>query len=78
MLVRDKFEQWPPFNLTDPHTSPLHLFSQPGGEFSNGRGVNYHVDPVSIGFWYRGKPFQKNIIGTVQARPRLFFFWEFT
>ncbi|MCC6834868.1 MAG: type IX secretion system membrane protein PorP/SprF, partial [Cytophagales bacterium] len=28
-------------------------------------GVNYHIDPVSIGAWYRGKPFEKNAIGTV-------------
>lgn len=28
-------------------------------------GLNYHVDPVSIGVWYRGKPFQENYIGTV-------------
>src|SRR6185295_16377984 len=28
-------------------------------------GLNYHVDPLSIGVWYRGKPFQKDIINTV-------------
>jgi len=27
--------------------------------------LNYHVDPVSIGVWYRGKPFEKNVINTV-------------
>jgi hypothetical protein len=24
-------------------------------------GLNYHVDPVSVGVWYRGKPFQKDV-----------------
>ena len=28
-------------------------------------GLNYHIDPVSIGFWYRGKPFQQNAIGSI-------------
>lgn len=28
-------------------------------------GLNYHIDPVSIGFWYRGKPFEQNVIGTI-------------
>ncbi len=28
-------------------------------------GVNYHIDPVSIGVWYRGKPFDENVIGTI-------------
>jgi type IX secretion system PorP/SprF family membrane protein len=27
-------------------------------------GLNYHVDPISIGIWYRGKPFEKSIIGS--------------
>ena len=28
-------------------------------------GLNYHIDPVSLGLWYRGKPFQQNAIGSV-------------
>lgn len=28
-------------------------------------GLNYHIDPISIGVWYRGKPFETNYIGTV-------------
>jgi hypothetical protein len=27
-------------------------------------GVNYHIDPVSVGVFYRGKPFQKSVINT--------------
>lgn len=35
-------------------------------------GVNYHIDPVSIGVWYRGKPFSKNVIGTVSQDALIF------
>jgi hypothetical protein len=21
--------------------------------------LNYHIDPISVGLWYRGKPFQR-------------------
>ncbi len=28
-------------------------------------GLNYHIDPISLGVWYRGKPFEDNFIGTV-------------
>jgi type IX secretion system PorP/SprF family membrane protein len=28
-------------------------------------GVNYHVDPVSVGVWYRGKPFESTVINSV-------------
>lgn len=35
-------------------------------------GMNYHIDPVSIGIWYRGKPFQKNVIGTVNQDALIF------
>ncbi|MBY0435549.1 MAG: type IX secretion system membrane protein PorP/SprF [Cyclobacteriaceae bacterium] len=29
-------------------------------------GLNYHIDPVFVGFWYRGKPFEQNVLGSVQ------------
>lgn len=35
-------------------------------------GVNYHIDPVSIGVWYRGKPFDENVIGTVNQDALIF------
>ena len=28
-------------------------------------GLNYHIDPVFVGFWYRGKPFEKNASGGI-------------
>ncbi|MEQ9593265.1 MAG: PorP/SprF family type IX secretion system membrane protein [Cyclobacteriaceae bacterium] len=35
-------------------------------------GLNYHIDPVSIGVWYRGKPFENNVIGTVNQDAIIF------
>jgi type IX secretion system PorP/SprF family membrane protein len=35
-------------------------------------GVNYHIDPVSIGIWYRGKPFEDNAIGTINHDAMVF------
>lgn len=35
-------------------------------------GLNYHIDPISIGVWYRGKPFQTNYIGTVNQDAIIF------
>jgi len=48
------------------YLTPSFVYRQQGGISQLDVGINYHVDPVSIGFWYRGKPFQKDIIGTVQ------------
>ena len=28
-------------------------------------GLNYHIDPVYVGIWYRGKPFEKNPLGSI-------------
>jgi type IX secretion system PorP/SprF family membrane protein len=35
-------------------------------------GLNYHVDPVSLGVWYRGKPFETTVIKTVQQDALIF------
>jgi type IX secretion system PorP/SprF family membrane protein len=35
-------------------------------------GVNYHVDPVSVGVWYRGKPFETTVANTVQQDALIF------
>lgn len=28
-------------------------------------GMSYHIDPIVVGFWYRGKPFEENVIGNI-------------
>ena len=35
-------------------------------------GVNYHVDPVSLGVWYRGKPWEKTVINSIQQDAVIF------
>lgn len=47
------------------YLTPSFIYRMQGPMSQMDFGVNYHIDPVSIGVWYRGKPFQKNYIGTV-------------
>ena len=48
------------------YLTPSVIYRRQGPSFSQlDVGLNYHVDPVSIGVWYRGKPFEKNVINTV-------------
>ena len=35
-------------------------------------GVNYHIDPVSVGVWYRGKPFENTVKNTIQQDALIF------
>jgi type IX secretion system PorP/SprF family membrane protein len=48
------------------YLTPSVIFRNQGKSFSQlDVGLNYHIDPVSIGVWYRGKPLSKNVINTV-------------
>ncbi len=48
------------------YLTPSIIWRRQGESFSQlDLGLNYHVDPISIGVWYRGKPFQKNVINSV-------------
>lgn len=47
------------------YLTPSALMMFQGKTFSQfALGVNYHVDPVSVGVWYRGKPWEKSVINT--------------
>jgi type IX secretion system PorP/SprF family membrane protein len=49
------------------YLTPSFIYRMQGNTFSQmDLGVNYHIDPVSVGLWYRGKPFQKTVISSVQ------------
>ena len=49
------------------YLTPSFIYRTQGKSFSQlDFGVNYHVDPVSIGIWYRGKPFESTVINTVE------------
>lgn len=48
------------------YLTPSFIFRTQGPTFSQmDMGVNYHIDPVSVGLWYRGKPWQKTVINSV-------------
>jgi len=51
------------------YLTPSFIIRTQGESFSQmDIGVNYHIDPVSVGVWYRGKPllFEKSSIGGIQ------------
>ncbi|MBS1950892.1 MAG: hypothetical protein OJF59_003282 [Cytophagales bacterium] len=54
------------------YLTPSFVFRNQSGITQMDVGINYHVDPVSIGFWYRGKPYQKSVIGSVQQDAVIF------
>ncbi len=35
--------------------------------------INFHADPVSLGVWYRGKPFTKNISNAIDQDALILF-----
>ena len=47
------------------YLTPSFIYQQQGVITQFNIGLNYHIDPVSLGLWYRGKPFQQNAIGSV-------------
>jgi len=51
------------------YLTPSFIIRTQGPSFSQmDIGLNYHIDPVSVGIWYRGKPvlFEKSTIGGIQ------------
>lgn len=48
------------------YLTPSFIFRKQGQSFTQmDVGINYHIDPISVGFWYRGKPFEKTVINSV-------------
>ena len=49
------------------YLTPSFIYRMQGKTFSQlDMGLNYHIDPVSVGVWYRGKPFQKTVINSIE------------
>lgn len=48
------------------YLTPSFIYMSQGGITQLTMGVNYHIDPVFVGVWYRGKPFEKTVVGSVQ------------
>jgi type IX secretion system PorP/SprF family membrane protein len=56
------------------YLTPSFIYRMQGTLFSQlDLGANFHVDPVSVGLWYRGKPFAKNISNTVEQDAFILF-----
>jgi type IX secretion system PorP/SprF family membrane protein len=48
------------------YLTPSFIYRMQGNTFTQlDLGLNYHVDPISVGVWYRGKPFQKTVINSI-------------
>ena len=54
------------------YLTPSFIYRKQGPVSQMDFGLNYHIDPVSIGIWYRGKPFETNVIGTVNQDAMIF------
>ena len=49
------------------YLTPSIIYRMQGKTFTQmDLGVNYHIDPISVGLWYRGKPFKKSVINSVE------------
>lgn len=48
------------------YLTPSFIYRTQGATFTQlDLGLNYHIDPVSVGVWYRGKPFQKSVVNSI-------------
>ena len=54
------------------YVTPSFIYRMQGPVNQLDVGVNYHIDPVSLGIWYRGKPFDTNVIGTINQDALIF------
>ncbi len=54
------------------YLTPAFIYKLQGGFSQLDFGLNYHIDPIMIGMWYRGKPFETNVIGSVNQDALIF------
>lgn len=54
------------------YLTPSFVYRIQGASSQLDLGVNYHIDPVSVGVWYRGKPFDQSVINSVQQDALIF------
>lgn len=47
------------------YLTPSFIYQSQGGITQFNFGLNYHIDPVFVGLWYRGKPWEESVIGSV-------------
>ncbi len=50
------------------YLTPSIMYRWQGKSFSQfDMGLNYHIDPISVGIWYRGKPWEKNVVNSISS-----------
>src|SRR5262249_2861940 len=54
------------------YLTPSLIFRSQGPINQFDMGMNYHIDPVSVGVWYRGKFWQKSVIGSINQDALVF------
>ncbi len=59
-------------NVKVSYLTPSFVYRNQGGSSQLDFGLNYHIDPLMIGVWYRGKPYQSNVIGSVNQDALIF------
>jgi type IX secretion system PorP/SprF family membrane protein len=56
------------------YLTPSFIYRMQGVSFSQlDLGANFHADPVSVGIWYRGKPFAKNVANAIEQDALILF-----
>jgi len=56
------------------YLTPSFIYRMQGSSFSQlDLGVNFHVDPISVGVSYRGKPFSKSVAQSVEQDAAILF-----
>ncbi|HYG20298.1 MAG TPA: type IX secretion system membrane protein PorP/SprF [Ohtaekwangia sp.] len=57
-----------------PYLTPSFIYKIQGPLWSQlDLGMNFHVDPVAVGIWYRGKPFSKDAGNNIDQDAVIFF-----
>ena len=56
------------------YLTPSFIFRMQGPFTQFDIGMNYHIDPIAVGFWYRGKLYEKNLIGNLSQDAIVFQF----
>jgi type IX secretion system PorP/SprF family membrane protein len=54
------------------YLTPSFIYLMQGTSTQLSLGINYHIDPLSIGVLYRGKPYQHNDFGTINQDALIF------
>jgi type IX secretion system PorP/SprF family membrane protein len=61
-------------SMRDIYITPSFIYRMQGKTFSQlDAGVNFSADPISLGVWYRGKPFTKDIANAINQDALILF-----